>query len=1730
MSTYNNQTATTVFNSGNVSLNGSVMGFSFLANAGQSNANRIGNDHNSSEYGIYISHPNNSATTYATSIRCAITFTAPAGGLKFIVNDIDNNDYVRIRVFDENGLSIPLVQNSNFTFMAGGSTVVEYNASLQEFYDDDNQASDDNSRNGSVSFNFSGKKVSKIEFDYYDTNNTGAITFARFEVPCIVANNDSYSVTGGLTSTTSSVLSNDIYNGAQATTSNVTVSPVGTLPAGFAFSAAGVITISNTVLPGVYSIPYQICQLGQSANCTVAVATITILLDSDGDTVPDYLDLDDDNDGILDSAECGGGAIYNYSGFGLRTVGTTANLIGFTDTTYTPTTLATNIIAGADANHLASDASRNRLLFANSGGQGSLFAYQFSTNTVVNIGSGFLSSLGDSSGGAGMYNNDYYIYDDTGTTTEGLWRVTFNSAGIASTLTKVANPPSAGPDLGDMAISHSGMAYITSNGNLHRIDLSTLNLSTTAPASAWTVVNTNSPISGSQLFFAANGDLIGSSSNGNLVRVNPSTGANLGTVSTLTNGYTWGDLSEAPTVGFNCGIDTDGDGIPNNLDLDSDGDGCPDSTEGAGNFSPTTSASGSIASQTPNTNFGTAVNTTTGIPTLVGAGQAVGQSQDSSRNDCLDSDGDTIPDWQDLDDDNDGITDCVENGLGAGATVSTIFELNGNAVAIGNTEVQLTAAIASQAGQMWSYEKVDFSKSFTLNYETNLGNINANGADGIAAVFHNSPLGVNAVGINGVGMGARGIANGIVLEIDTYNNSPDNVGDIANDHGQIWVSSNQSGAGLLTAAADLGELEDGTWKAVVINWNFQTKTLSYTVGGINAGTYTFPTTNPITSYFGGASKVFFGYTASTGGFVNDQRIRFANLCSLPIEADADGDGIPNHLDLDSDNDGCPDSREGAGDFNPSTPASGPIAAQTPNTNFGTAVNTTTGIPNLVGAGQGVGQSQSFSQNDCLDTDGDTIPDWQDLDDDNDGILDTVECSNTITDLGNALTAGTAKDILPSDFGLALNAKNQNVTADLSAKFGYPANSGAVVVSITNASVNPTANAWWTKQGQQPSVWRVTGTMSAFVLMAQDVQYYGNDSKTIHIYDSAAVIPITFPGLVNQAAVANQWAVSDSPTQKTLTDLDTNLTTIENGNWRFANMNFGPKTFGFSTTTATADPAYAVLMYLECDADGDGIPNRLDLDSDNDGCPDAIEGAENVTRSQLNPNGSINIGLVAPNNGVGSLATDLGVPRLVNSGGSADTGTATVNTVGQPVGTSQNASINSCFVEAQNDINQTPVGVSSSGSVLTNDKALDGTAVTVTSATYLNSAGVATPLTLGTSTTVYDAAGVVAGTVTLNSNGTYTFIPAANYTGTVPVTYTISNTSGSTASATLSIEVGAVVLAPGNNKPIAQNDTGTAESGSDLSSNVLLNDSDPDANPLVVTTASVALGTPTQVSGLDINGNTVANAGTLTLNANGTYTFSPAPTFTGTVNPVTYTACDNGTPALCDTASLSIKVVPNSGNNTFANDDAKAVPKGAAITITAANGVLANDSDPEGNTQTVTTVNGVAINATGTTNVTVPNGTLVFSANGSYTFTPNATFVGTVVLPYTVCDNVTPQACDTATLYLTFLDTAATVCYEDPALVAGATYPVRHGVTLLGRAGSNNGNWPMLRNSAYTALESKTKGFVVTRNSSPETTIAIPVVGMMVFDTDENAGAGCLKIYTGPAAGEGWKCFSTQGCP
>lgn len=108
-------------------------------------------------------------------------------------------------------------------------------------------------------------------------------------------------------------------------------------------------------------------------------------------------------------------------------------------------------------------------------------------------------------------------------------------------------------------------------------------------------------------------------------------------------------------------------------------------------------------------------------------------------------------------------------------------------------------------------------------------------------------------------------------------------------------------------------------------------------------------------------------------------------------------------------------------------------------------------------------------------------------------------------------------------------------------------------------------------------------------------------------------------------------------------------------------------------------------------------------------------------------------------------------------------------------------------------------------------------------------------------------------------------------------------------------------------------------------------------------------------------------------------------------------------------------------------------------------------------------------------------------------------------------------------------TTTPVCYK-PAAVAGTTLETKHGITALNRAGVDNGNWPMVRNGAWTALESKEKGFVINRVATTAglSSITNPIEGMMVYDEQ----ADCLKIY---AIKEGelvanWHCFNTQACP
>lgn len=357
-----------------------------------------------------------------------------------------------------------------------------------------------------------------------------------------------------------------------------------------------------------------------------------------------------------------------------------------------------------------------------------------------------------------------------------------------------------------------------------------------------------------------------------------------------------------------------------------------------------------------------------------------------------DSDGDGIGDICDLDDDNDGIPDCIENGFDGNP--NTVFKSNGSTVASSNSnpangpqyQFRLTNT-TNQQGQAWSYGKIDFANSFILSMKAKFSD-----ADGIAMVFHNDPLGTNAIGVSGQGLGARGIANGIALELDTFVNSCNN--DVANgqncdpsfDHGSIRTTAGWIGAGKLAGDGQLGDgtIDDGLWHDVVVYWNASIRRLSYNFDGAEVTSYIFPTSgaNSIETILGGKTTATFGYTGSTGSNGNANTIGFDNPCTIPIFFDTDGDGINDHLDLDSDNDGCVDALEG--DERVTTAqlvtAGGTVVVGTGSTASnqnlcanGTCVDAQ-GVPKIVNAGgttdvgndqgQGIGSSQNSAVSAC----------------------------------------------------------------------------------------------------------------------------------------------------------------------------------------------------------------------------------------------------------------------------------------------------------------------------------------------------------------------------------------------------------------------------------------------------------------------------------------------------------------------------------------------------------------------------------------------------------------------------------------------------------------------------------------------------------------------------------------------------------------------------------------------
>ena len=225
-----------------------------------------------------------------------------------------------------------------------------------------------------------------------------------------------------------------------------------------------------------------------------------------------------------------------------------------------------------------------------------------------------------------------------------------------------------------------------------------------------------------------------------------------------------------------------------------------------------------------------------------------------------------------------------------------------------------------------------------------------------------------------------------------------------------------------------------------------------------------------------------------------------------------------------------------------------------------------------------------------------------------------------------------------------------------------------------------------------------------------------------------------------------------------------------------------------------------------------------------------------------------------------------------------------------------------------------------------------------------------------------------GLVTVNPDGTFTYTPDSDFNGSDSFTYTVSDGNNGTATATVNLTINAV-----NDAPIAVDDSFTTDEDTelivDITDNVLVNDSDIDDDNLTVI------------------GNTDPNNGLVTVNPDGTFTYTPDSDFNGS-DSFTYTVSDGNNGTATATVNLTINAVNDAP---IAIDDSLTTDEDTSISgnIFADNG-NGVDSDPDGDTFTVTEINGNAADVG--EQITLASGALLtLNLDGSYSYNPNGQF-------------------------------------------------------------------------------------------------------------------------------------------
>ena len=385
--------------------------------------------------------------------------------------------------------------------------------------------------------------------------------------------------------------------------------------------------------------------------------------------------------------------------------------------------------------------------------------------------------------------------------------------------------------------------------------------------------------------------------------------------------------------------DTDGDGIIDSRDLDSDNDGILDITESGRTTGGDANGDGRLDGPVG----------TDGIPDSVQPAPNGGTINYTIVN----TDGDTRPDFQDLDSDNDGINDVSE----AGSTGAPAVDANGDGVADGPVNPNGVAGSVPGVGLVPPDTDGDSRPDFRDLDSDN---------DGINDVREGAAPGAPVIDANNDGLadGADPDGDGILAAVDGYAEYGDALHPTASDTDSDGKPDFRDLDSDNDAINDLIEAGNGA-----------------------------PDTN--------GDGIVDGNDTDGDGIKDpaDGRNGFGDTGD-PLLTNSDIDAIPNYRDLNSDNDSLTDLRESG--VNPAVDGNndGRVDDVTDPDNDGIPAPVD-GLPGTYGDANnpalpdgnnnGIPDYREVGQPGA-DTDGDGLPDATDFDDDNDGIMDVTEAA------------------------------------------------------------------------------------------------------------------------------------------------------------------------------------------------------------------------------------------------------------------------------------------------------------------------------------------------------------------------------------------------------------------------------------------------------------------------------------------------------------------------------------------------------------------------------------------------------------------------------------------------------------------------------------------------------------------------------------------------------------------